>query len=118
MLSAILALALLSAPQPPQRTFLWEYSTADLASAEVNRFELKVDDGAWTDVGRSASGDQSEAKPGSVIYAAPVPALTLGVHTAQLRACNPTECSEPLSMAFTISIKPAVPAFFRIGGNK
>jgi hypothetical protein len=116
MLSAILVIALLSTQSAPQRMFLWEYSTADLTSAEVNRFELKIDNGVWNDVGRSGAADQSEAKPGSVIYEAPVPALTLGLHTAQLRACNATECSDPLSMAFTISIKPAVPAFFRIGG--
>jgi hypothetical protein len=109
----ILAIALV---QAPQRLFIWEYSNADLAGAEVNRFELKIDDGAWTDVGRRGATDQTGVAAGSVIYSAPVPALTLGLHTAQLRACNVSECGDALSMAFTISIKPAVPAFFRIGG--
>lgn len=111
----ILAMALVPAPQ---RAFLWEYPTADLATGEVSRFELKVDNGEWTDVGRLASEDQVGAEKGSVIYTATIPALKLGAHTAQLRACNVAECGEPATANFTVSIKPAPPVNFRIGGER
>ena len=111
----ILTVALQSTPTP---TFLWDYKSADLSTGEVNRFELQIDKGEWTDVGRMAAADQSEAPAGSTTYTVNVPALTLGQHTAQVRACNPVECSEPAVLTFTISIKPVPPSNFRVGGIK
>jgi hypothetical protein len=115
LLSLILALALLPAPS---KVFLWTYATADIEAGEVNRFELQIDDGAWTDVGRMASADQSGGSEGLTVYETPVPALKLGAHTASVRACNPVECSDAVTLPFVISIRPNVVKRVWIGGEQ
>jgi hypothetical protein len=107
MFSALILALAIAQPAPAAKTFVWTYATADIDAGEVNRFELQIDDGAWTDVGRMASADQSGGSEGLTVYETPVPALKLGAHTASVRACNPVECSDAVSMQFVISIKPA-----------
>jgi hypothetical protein len=116
MLTTLILAAVLQIQTPP--AFLWDYATADLTTGAVDRFELKLDAGEWTDVGRLASDDQSEAPAGTTTYTVRIPPLTLGEHTAMLRACNPVECSEPTSLTFVVSIKPVPPGHFRVGGKK
>jgi hypothetical protein len=118
MLDALILSTVLLQPVPSPKKFLWDYSSADIAASEVNRFELKIDDGEWGDVGRLGSPDQSGATPGYVTYEAPVPALTLGSHIVSMRACNVTDCSDPLGLVFIVSIKPAPVINLRIGGGQ
>jgi hypothetical protein len=115
MLASLILIAALQIQTPP--AFLWDYATADLTTGAVDRFELKLDAGEWTDVGRLASDDQSEAPAGTTTYTVRIPPLTLGAHTAQLRACNPVECSDVAELKFVVSIKPAAPGHFRVGGK-
>lgn len=97
--------------------FLWDYPTELLNAGNVNRFELQIDGGTWADVGRTAATDQTGVPAGAVLYAASVPALTIGSHVVAVRACNVTECGDISSLKFVISIKPGPVQNLRIGGG-
>jgi hypothetical protein len=119
MFTTLMLAAVLAQPAPTRpAVFLFDYATAQIAADGVNRFELQIDGGAWTDVGRTAAASQEGAPTGVVFYEARVPALTVGGHVAAVRACNAVECSDPVSLKFIISIRPAPVSNLRIGGGQ
>ena len=87
----------------------WEFPTALISSEQINRFELSLNAGEWTDVGRTASPDQTGVEAGSVRYESKLPVVPVGPHEWRVRACNVLECSEPLGTTFEITLKPSTP---------
>lgn len=83
-----------AAAQPPVavagQSFAWDYLDADVASGAVVRFEIRIDqdDATLTDAGMSRIGTAES-------YSTPIPALTSGDHTWDVRACSAVLCSDP-----------------------
>lgn len=79
----------------------WDHAVAT-PEAAPDHFEVQYDNGGWTAVGLpldSTSGPSSS-------YSVSVASLTRGVlHTANIRACNATGCSE-LAVPFTFTLDP------------
>lgn len=71
----------------------WEHD-----GVNVERFEASVDDGAYATVVTTQNGQT---------YAAPLPAMTPGLHTINVRACNLAGCSAPLSVQVRVVVIPA-----------
>lgn len=105
----ILALALPLAPQQKSLYAQWEYRTASITEQQINRFELSLNGGEWTDVGRTGSPDQTGVEAGWVRYEHKLPLLAVGGHVWSVRACNPLECGEPIRTMFAITLKPEAP---------
>jgi curli biogenesis system outer membrane secretion channel CsgG len=61
------------------------YDQPDYAS--VTRFELRVDSGAWADVGKPPAAGAANT------WQVALPAMTAGPHTITARACNAGGCS-------------------------
>jgi hypothetical protein len=77
--------------------------------ANVTRFELRVDSGAWVDVGKPAATGAAN----TVQFA--LPAMTVGPHTLTARACNAAGCSAASTgLNVVMVIIPGVPANPRI----
>lgn len=88
--------------QSPEATilhqFAWDYPDDWIQEFNIVRFEIRIDAGVAATVGISNLSDQ----PGS--YAAPVPAMTVGQHLLEVRACSLTTCglwSGPLLFGFS-----------------
>ena len=93
--AAVLVLGLMpqiGQAQSPDATilhqFAWDYPDAWIAEFNIVRFEIRIDidSGVAASVGMSNLSDQ----PGS--YTAPVPAMTVGQHLLEVRACSPVTC--------------------------
>jgi len=66
------------------------------AAAGVDVYQVRIDAGAWTASGQTVP--QTTYR-----YAIPQALLTLGDHTASVRACAGTVCGAELSVAFAIT---------------
>ena len=77
--------------------------------ANVTRFELRVDTGAWTDAGKpAATGAANTVKLA-------MPAMTPGAHAITVRACNAAGCSAATApFSVTLVVIPTVPANVRV----
>lgn len=92
-------------PIPPGYRICWDQSTP----ADVTRFESNLDGGAFGDVGKVP---ESATSPNS--FCQPFPAVTLGTHNYQVRACNVYGCSATLPFDFTVGVVPGVPSNIHI----
>ena len=94
VLAAVLLLAAAPAfAQPPivnaTQSFAWNYPDTSVASGSVVRFELQIDGSGWADVEMVLDPNRAES------YMTPIPALTSGPHTYEIRACNTVLCGGP-----------------------
>jgi hypothetical protein len=98
----------------PGQSFKWDYPTTE--SVNVVRFEMKIDTGAYVDVGRTVAND-AQTPAGHTSFARVIPALTPGNHTFVVRACPATGSCSPDSnpFAFALVVLPQ-PTGLRIGG--
>jgi hypothetical protein len=78
----------------PTSQVVWEYSDDEIAEHQVNRFELRIDSGAWQSVGLplTASGE----------YQVAIPPTSPGDHVLDLRACNSELCGPSASVVFSL----------------
>ena len=88
--------------QSPEATilhqFAWDYPDEWIDDFNIVRFEIRTDGGVAVIVGMSKLSDLPES------YAAPVPAMTVGQHLLEVRACSLTTCglwSGPLLFGFS-----------------
>ena len=112
-------LPLVASAQAPQATatskYTWDFSDANLAAAQVTRFEISVDGGPFTTVGLPAAFVNAQTGPGMMSYSSPVGALTQGNHTFTVRPCNAQLCGDPqLPFAFVFVVKPVTATNLRI----
>jgi hypothetical protein len=94
-------------PIPTTQKLAWDHS----APASVTRFELNVDGGDFTDVGKTAC-----AAPNAASFCAAVPALTQGAHSLVVRACNAAGCSAASAPPYAVIavVIPAAPVNVRL----
>lgn len=91
----------------PNQSLSWE---APSASAEmVTRFEVKYDNGSYTDVGMVPVPGQPNR------YYAPLPALITGQHTVVVRGCNAAGCGPDSTPTFTFTMVAGVPTVIQGG---
>jgi len=74
--------------------------------ANVTRFEVRVDTGAWTDIGKPAATGTANT------VQTPLPAMTVGPHAITVRACNAAGCS-----AASAAINVVMVAIPQVPGN-
>ena len=115
----IIALALVTCAQAagaqtrPGDTFKWNQPTSEVVS--IPRFELRIDAGAWTDVGKVEAND-AQTPAGTTSYRATVPALMSGSYTFAVRACPTTGTCGPEATPFAFAvIVISSPSGLRIG---
>lgn len=81
----------------------WDYLDADVATYQVNRFEVQYDNGAWT-----AAGMDTVASANGVTTYKTTPTVGNGTHQAVVRACNVSGCGGASSpFAFAVLTAPA-----------
>lgn len=88
----------------------WDYTLADVTLGGVIRFEVKLDGGPWVNTGLPPNAT-------SYVYVIPALGLTVGPHTAYVRACNSQECSAEPSPNFVFTVVrpiPVVPKNFKV----
>lgn len=93
------------AQQPPQVPFpvpsAYEIGFQHPAPATVDRFESRLDGGAWTSVGKSVCVMDAS------YFCQNFPTLTTpGNHVVDIRACNAGGCSDFVPFAFLASVVP------------
>jgi hypothetical protein len=92
-------------PVTPSQFVAWDQSDY----TNVTRFEIRVDSGAWADVGKpAATGTLNTVQ-------VQMPAMTPGAHALTVRACNVAGCSAataPLNV--TLVVVPTTPGIPRI----
>src|SRR5688572_23571290 len=76
----------------PNTTVTLDHSTANLAAAGVDRFEIRVDTGVWTSVGMGTPVTNPPPATGDSRFRFALPTLTPGIHTLQARTCSPFSC--------------------------
>jgi hypothetical protein len=100
-----LGVAASAAAQPtaqPGQLFKWDHPVAQ--NALVTRFELRIDSGPFTDVGRTLAND-TQTPSGMQSFSFVIPALSTGPHTYVVRACPTTgSCAESAPFAFGIVV--------------
>ena len=95
----------------PGQQFSFDYPTSAVIDFGIRRFELKIDNGNYQDVGLPM-GVAGNAE--LTTFRIPIPAITPGQHTAVIRACNDTGCSGDSNIyTFTMVIIP-VPSNLRV----
>jgi hypothetical protein len=98
----------------PGQTFKWDQPTAEVAS--IARFEMKIDAGAFVDVGK-ALANEATTPAGFQSFSRVIPALAPGTHTFVVRACPATGACGPDSNPFAFAIVViSQPTGLRIGG--
>lgn len=96
----------------PTSRFQWAMPIADVNAGLITRFELKIDDGPFAAIGMATNDGGSGA---NILFSHPIPALTVGNHTAIVRACNVSGCGpESAPLTFVLVILPSAPQNFRI----
>lgn len=101
-------------PAQPGQSFKWDQPTAEVAT--VARFEMKIDNGAFVDVGKQAANDATTPANMSS-FSRTIPALAPGLHTFVVRPCPATGSCGPESAPFAFSIVVlSQPTGLRIGG--
>lgn len=98
----------------PGQSFAWDYGITDLTSYQITRFETRIDSAPFSSIGMPAVQNDPNTIAGHNSYRWPIPAMTPGNHVVSVRACNSTECSDPLDFSFVLVIKPIVPKNLRI----
>ena len=91
----------------PGQSLVFDYDTAIFNSAQVVRFEMKADTGAYVSI--LIPSVITGAPTGFTRYQTPLPALTPGNHTLTVRACNTSVCgpdASPLGFAFVVIVQP------------
>lgn len=108
LLLALLALASPAAAQTPVTTANHiAFDQSDYAN--VTRFEVRVDTGAWVDIGKPAATGTANT------VTTPLPAMTVGPHTLTVRACNAAGCSAASTGINVVMVAiPQVPANPRV----
>lgn len=102
-------------PAQPGQLFKWNQPTTEEAS--IARFEMKIDAGAFVDVGKTLSNDTA-TPTGFQSYSRVIPALTPGNHTFVVRACPATGSCGPESNPFAFAIIViSQPTGLRIGSG-
>lgn len=104
-LFVLMVLAPVSAFAQPQalpgQLFKWDQPTTQVAS--IDRFEIKIDTGPYTPVGKVAAND-AQTPAGQSSFSFPIPALTPGPHSYVVRACPLTGACSPDSPSFAFSM--------------
>lgn len=112
-----LLLSVLPADAQQARLLAWDHPTSEIQAQIVTRFEVRYDGGAWVDVGMTPHPRGAQTPPEKESFAAPVPALVPGTHTADVRACNSTMCGDASSvLSFVFDVKPGTPSGVRFPG--
>jgi hypothetical protein len=84
-------------PVGTKLTLQWDpYTAAELTNSGADRYEVEL---TGPNAGTATLAITSTAFP--------VPTLAIGSHTISVKGCNPTSCSPPASLAFTVD--PIVP---------
>lgn len=105
--------ALAQVPAQPGQNFKWDQPTAEVAS--IARFEMKIDNGAFVDVGKVLAND-ANTPPNFQTFARVIPALAPGTHTFVVRGCPATGACGPESNPFAFAIVViSQPTGLRIG---
>lgn len=90
-------------PPPPATLIAWTHPEP----ATVDRFDLRVDQGAYADVGKGCTDSRAT-------FCAPFPAVTPGTHVLGVRACNVYGCSVDATLTVQLGVVPVVPAGIQI----
>lgn len=107
-LTALLFAVAPAAAQTPVTTAN-QYAVDQSDYANVTRFEIRVDTGAWVDVGKPAATGAANT------VTVPLPAMTVGPHTITIRACNAAGCSAASTGVNVVMVAiPQVPGNPRI----
>ena len=88
-------------PTPPTTKLCWDHDGVSL-----DRFDLAVDGGAGTSVGKPV--------PVGTMYCVPFPALTPGTHTLVVSACNIAGCAAAAPFPVSVVVVPTAPSAVRI----
>jgi hypothetical protein len=84
-------------PVGTKLTLQWDpYTAAELTNSGADRFEVEL---TGPNAGTATLAITSTAFP--------VPTLAIGSHSISVKGCNPTSCSPPAALAFTVD--PIVP---------
>lgn len=101
----------------PNDSVAWDYPKTELTNAGVLRFEVCYDTIQPCVI---VTPDQvrlpTSASPDVDSYASKFIPMLVGPHTVTVKACNATECSDPGSASFILSVRPGPPVNVRIGG--
>lgn len=94
----------------PNSNFRWDISTFEVTESQISRFELRLDNGTWIDVGLVRVTNDPTTPPNNSTYEYPLATITTGLHTAQVRACNPVGCGpESNTVSFRMLALPGAP---------
>lgn len=98
----------------PGQLFRWDQPTAEVAT--VDRFEIKIDSGAYVNAGKTPANNAQTAS-GMSSFSFVIPALSTGPHTFTVRACPASgACVESAPFAFGIVVISA-PSNLRAGSD-
>lgn len=87
--------------------FGFDYRASDITTAGVVRFELQIDNGAWTNVQMPPVVTATGTQAGHETRRIDPPAITQGNHTFSVRACSATACSAAMTaVPFRVEIVP------------
>lgn len=111
----ILLAALLIVQQA--RLLAWDHPTSEVQAQIVTRFEVRYDSGPWVDVGMVPHPSGPATPSSHSAFSSPVPALVPGSHTASVRACNVTACTESPILSFVFDVQPTSPSGLRFPGE-
>lgn len=95
----------------PNTQYRFDFPTVDVVNFAITRFELKVDSGAYTTLGLPNPVTNDPNTPiNSTTYGATLGTLTVGLHTAVVRACNAIGCgADSNSVSFRFLTVPSAP---------
>lgn len=89
----------------PNSRFRVDHPNSDV----ISRLELQIDGGAWNSIGLTSVVDPL-TPANHTTYEAPIPNLSVGLHTASVRACNALGCGPNTpNLSFRVIALPGVP---------
>lgn len=89
----------------PNSRFRVDHPNSDV----ISRLELQIDNGTWNSIGLTSVNDPL-TPPNHTTYEAPIPILSVGLHTASVRACNALGCGPNTpALSFRVIALPGMP---------
>lgn len=91
---------------PSTKRLAWDHAKP----TDVTRFEVRLDQGAWTDAGKTAC-----PSPNAASFCGALPAMTHGAHSLTVRAVNAAGASAPSNAVdVNVIVVPSAPVTARL----
>src|SRR5262245_49349996 len=107
LIAALLLFAYANASAQVQLYAVWDYPDAEIA--DVTRFDVRVDGGAYVSAGIPNPETLPDTMAGHKSFRYPLPPITNGTHSVAVRACNTLDCSFDVAAAFKLIGPPKNP---------